>query len=199
MHYWLLTILFFVVSSWLCYEYRTTLMISLHRIGIDYIVYGLLPETLVAHRASYCWGISYSLSIVVRHFCHRYIVFGEYEGTYCASLCRTYATYSSSIIMSILSNIFITGVLGISHVYAWFFTMLWTGIYNYFMLKATWRGTGSASRSKSSDRLLGSNGSPEFISQRKPSKSDVEENLVGDYEKTSSNNHVNGEQKGWID
>ena len=170
-------------------------------------MYSILPVNLTAHRASFCWGISYSLSIIVRHFCHRYIVFGEYEGTYWASLCRTYATYSSSIVISIVSNIFITGVIGISHIYTWFFTMIWTGIYNYFMLKATWRGTttNAASRSKVNDRLLGSSSnSPDFmVSQRKPSKSDVEENLMGsDYEISSSSStssHLNGEQKGWID
>ena len=176
--------------------------------GIDYIVYAMLPEAMDAHKASYCWGISYSLSIIVRHFCHRYIVFGEYEGTYCASLCRTYATYSSSIVISIVSNMIITGVLHFSHVYAWFFTMLWMGIYNYFMLKATWRGGGAnAVWNKSSDRLIGGGGSgtsPEYA--RKASKSDVEESigLLGskDYEMThhsTSSNNLSGEQKGWKD
>ena len=163
--------------------------------GIDYIVYGILPKGLVSHRSSYCWGISYTLSIVVRHFCHRYIVFGEYEGTYCASLCRTYITYSSSIVISIVSNMSITGLLGFSHIYAWFFTMIWTGIYNYFMLKATWRGT--TTKTKSCDRLVGMTSS-DFQPQRKQSKSDVDENLLDDCE-TQSIIHSHEEQKKWRD
>ena len=41
--------------------------------------------------------------------------------------------------MSMLSNHFISEVLGFSHRDAWIITMLWTGIFNYFMLKASWR------------------------------------------------------------
>lgn len=53
---------------------------------------------------------------------------------------RTYATYSSSIIISMISNYLIVDVFEVSHLLAWFTTMIWTGIYNYFMLKATWKG-----------------------------------------------------------
>tara|TARA_A100001035_G_C27526064_1_gene383110 strand:+ start:118 stop:609 length:492 start_codon:yes stop_codon:yes gene_type:complete len=103
---------------------------------IDYVVY--LLYQLPYERATVCWGISYTLSIILRHISHRYIVFGEYEGTYCASLCRTYATYSSSIVISIITNHAIVNYCGISHRDAWIITMIWTGIYNYFMLKKSW-------------------------------------------------------------
>lgn len=107
--------------------------------GIDNAVYNIYPESL-SYRATVCWGVSYTLSIVVRHFFHRFVVFGEYEGTYGASLIRTYATYSSSIVISVVSNYIIVDVFKVPHVVAWIITMLWTGIYNYFMLKATWKG-----------------------------------------------------------
>ena len=91
-------------------------------------------------KATVCWTLSYILSIWVRHFSHRILVFGEYEGTYISSLTKTYLTYSSSIVISMITNHLIVSVFLFSHFHAWIFTMLWTGIYNYFMLKASWRG-----------------------------------------------------------
>lgn len=85
-----------------------------------------------------CWTVSYTASIMIRHTSHRYLVFGEFEGTYCASLGRTYLTYSTSIVLSMLSNHVISNTLGFSHYQAWFITMLWTGVLNYFLLKASW-------------------------------------------------------------
>jgi putative flippase GtrA len=104
---------------------------------IDYGVF--LIYWLPYERATVCWTVSYTLSIIVRHVSHRYIVFGEYEGSYCASLCRTYATYSSSIVISTISNHYFINYLLLSHRDAWVITMLWTGVYNYFMLKKSWR------------------------------------------------------------
>eukprot|EP01041_Mallomonas_annulata_P006482 gene6482-13085_t len=66
-------------------------------------------------------------------------VFGEFEGSYCQSLSRTYFTYSSSIVISMITNHLIVEVFGFSHRDAWVMTMIWIGIYNYFMLKATWK------------------------------------------------------------
>ena len=106
---------------------------------IDYCIYLIYPTTL-GFRETVCWGGSYTISIIIRHFFHRHLVFGEYEGTYCSSVARTYATYSSSIVISILTNYIIVDKLKISHMYAWLLTMLWTGIYNYIMLKMTWKG-----------------------------------------------------------
>lgn len=90
-------------------------------------------------RATVCWTISYILSIWIRHFSHRILVFGEYEGTYISSLIKTYLTYSSSIVISIITNHYIVSLFQRTHKEAWIITMLWTGIYNYFMLKASWR------------------------------------------------------------
>jgi hypothetical protein len=60
-----------------------------------------------------------------------------------------YATYSSSIVISAFSNHYIVNNLLLTHRDAWIVTMLWTGVYNYFMLKKTWRpkvdGAASAS------------------------------------------------------
>lgn len=107
--------------------------------GIEFIVYGLYPSEL-SYKTGACWGISYSLSIIVRHFSHRYLVFGEYEGSYFTSLARTYMTYSSSIVISIITNQLMVEYLLLTHWVAWLVTLLWTGIYNYFMLKSTWKG-----------------------------------------------------------
>lgn len=61
--------------------------------------------------ATICWTVSYILSIAVRHTSHRYIVFGEYEGSYWASLFRLYGAYSASIILSMCSNYFLSRIL----------------------------------------------------------------------------------------
>jgi hypothetical protein len=91
-------------------------------------------------KATICWTLSYTVSIMIRHFSHKYIVFGDYDGSYCTSLGRTYLTYSSSIVISTIANhCFMTYFL-LSHKQAWVITMLWTGLYNYFMLKRNWKG-----------------------------------------------------------
>jgi putative flippase GtrA len=105
---------------------------------IDYIISITYPPTW-GERATVCWTLSYILSIWIRHYSHRLLVFGEYEGTYCSSLSRTYFTYSSSIVISMVTNHLLVNYLFLSHRVAWIVTMLWTGIYNYFMLKSSWR------------------------------------------------------------
>lgn len=50
-------------------------------------------------KVTVCWTLSYSASICLRHVSHRYLVFGEYEGTYCQSLARVYMAYLSSIVL----------------------------------------------------------------------------------------------------
>ena len=104
---------------------------------LDFLVYTIY--TMEWERATVCWTVSYVCSIVFRHTIHRYIVFGEAEGTYCNSLGRTYMAYASSIVLSMLSNHFISDILRFSHREAWVITMLWTGIMNYFILRATWK------------------------------------------------------------
>lgn len=104
---------------------------------IDYCIF--LLYTLEWERATICWTASYTLSIFVRHFSHRLLVFGEYEGSYCMSLGRTYLTYSSSIMISMITNHLLVEFLQFAHQHAWIVTMIWTGIYNYFMLRASWR------------------------------------------------------------
>jgi hypothetical protein len=88
---------------------------------IDYSIY--LVYIFEWERATVCWTLSYTISIIVRHFSHRLLVFGEFEGTYCSSLTRTYMTYSSSIIISMLANHFIVSFLNYSHRTAWIITV----------------------------------------------------------------------------
>lgn len=122
----------FVVSGTLC---------DIIQAFIDYGIYLIYPfewET-----ATVCWTLSYTISVFIRHYSHRLLVFGEFEGSYCNSLARTYLTYSSSIVISMLTNHAIVEILNFTHQQAWLFTMIWTGIYNYFMLKASWRKPGT--------------------------------------------------------
>lgn len=104
---------------------------------IDYFLYSIY--TFPWERATVCWTLSYIASIFVRHSSHRVLVFGEFEGSYCYSLSRTYFTYSSTIVISMITNHIIVEILLFSHRDAWLITMLWTGLYNYFMLKASWK------------------------------------------------------------
>jgi hypothetical protein len=104
-----------------------------------------------------CWTLSYTASIMIRHTSHRYIVFGDFEGSYCASLGRTYLTYSTSIVLSMVSNHVISNTLQFSHYQAWFITMLWTGILNYFLLKASWNAKSRDKVSNTDDRDVENN------------------------------------------
>jgi hypothetical protein len=87
------------------------------------IDYGIsLVYFLEWEKATVCWTLSYTLSIWIRHSSHRILVFGDYEGTYIASLLRTYFTYSSSIVISMFSNHIFTSVFLLSHREAWIIT-----------------------------------------------------------------------------
>ena len=112
----------FVLSGAIC---------DIIQFGMDRAIYHIY--TYEWERSTVCWTLSYTLSVFVRHYSHMRLVVGEYDGTYCSSLTRTYATYSSSIILSVITNHMITTNLGMSHLHAWIITMLWTGIYNYFI------------------------------------------------------------------
>jgi hypothetical protein len=87
---------FFAVSGALC---------DIVQAFIDYGIYSVYPFEW--EKTTMCWTVSYTASVIVRHFSHRLLVFGEYEGSYCSSLCRTYLTYASSIVMSMVTNHFI--------------------------------------------------------------------------------------------
>lgn len=104
---------------------------------IDYFIYKLYVFDEYG-RATVCWTLSYSISIFIRHYSHRIIVFGDYEGSYCNSLTRTYLTYSSSIVLSMICNHLLVRFGHLTHRDAWIVTMIWTGVYNYFLLKANW-------------------------------------------------------------
>ncbi len=145
--YKLPTYFWFVVSGAICDTLQALL---------DYFVSIIYPWEW--EKATVCWTTSYVLSIAIRHSSHRLIVFGEYEGTYWNSLGRTYAAYSSSIILSILTNNLLANSMGFSHRAAWIITMLWTGIYNYFILKNSWK-----SANKGGDNTIGANGSDKAL------------------------------------
>jgi putative flippase GtrA len=101
-------------------------------------------------KVTVCWTVSYILSIAVRHTSHKYLVFGEYEGTYFDSLLRTYCAYSTSIFLSMLTNSLLVNFLNCPHLVAWFLTMIWTGVYNYCVLKSVWRSNSSIAPSLAS-------------------------------------------------
>jgi hypothetical protein len=90
-------------------------------------------------KVTVCWTLSYCASICVRHISHRYLVFGEYEGTYCQSLSKVYLAYLSSIILSTICNHSLVNYVGLAHRTAWLSTMIWIGVFNYFALKNVWR------------------------------------------------------------
>lgn len=94
--------------------------------------------------ASICWATTFFLSVVARHSSHRYLVFGDYVGGYWASLGRMYGGYSIIIVLSTIFNILMTRVATLSHYGAWIFTLLWTGVANYFILKKLWSFGGKA-------------------------------------------------------
>ena len=129
---------------------------------IDYGIY--VVYIFEWERSTVCWTLSDMIRIIIRYFSHRLLVFGEFEGTYCSSLTRTYMTYSSSIVISMLTNHLIVSLLNYSHRTAWVITMLWTGIYNYFMLKASW-----GRKSQTSNLSCGTDATKSAVSVKVPS------------------------------
>jgi hypothetical protein len=101
--------------------------------------------------ASTCWSISFTISIAFRHTTHRYLVFGNYVGGYYRSLIRMYTGYSVSIILSTIFNQLLTRSANIPHYVAYLFTLFWTGIVNYFMLKRLWSFGGSVTSSSTAN------------------------------------------------
>ena len=94
-----------------------------------------------------CWLIGFGLSIVVRHSSHRYLTFGAYVGGYWRSLGRMYGGYSISIALSTAFNV-VMARMGVPHYVAFVFTLLWTGIVNYFILKRLWSFGGNGGGAK---------------------------------------------------
>merc|ERR1719416_218964 len=74
-----------------------------------------------------------------------------YVGGYHNSLIRMYGGYSISIILSTIANFIMTEWYAVPHYVAWIFTLLWTGVVNYFMLKKLWSFGGSATGSKNNN------------------------------------------------
>lgn len=142
--------------------------------GIDYLIYSFLDVWLEEGRSTASWTLSYTLSIMLRHQSHRLLVFGDYEGGYFLSLTRTYMTYSSAIVVSMMANHFLVGYFKLSYRYAWFATMIFTGIYNYFTLRATWRV-----KKEPAPPTINSLGSPKSSRDRKDSVEVVSKNGKG--------------------
>jgi len=95
---------------------------------------------------SVCWVLGFGLSIIARHTSHRYFVFGMYVGGYYHSLCRMYGGYSFNIVM--------TKSYHVPHYVAWVFTLLWTGVVNYFILKKLWSFGVTTSTTTSDKRVM---------------------------------------------
>lgn len=102
-----------------------------------YIVSVLYVSTW--EKPTVCWTVSYILSIWARHTSHRILVFGEFEGTYLSSVIRMYLTYGSSIVFSTILSHVLSSWFMLSHSQALVCTVLPTGLYNYFMIRNTWK------------------------------------------------------------
>ena len=119
---------------------------DLIQLFIDLLIHILLG----IQNPSICWILGFSLSILVRHSSHRYLVFGMYVGGYQNSLIRMYGGYSISIILSTIANYIMTDWYHVPHYVAWVFTLLWTGVVNYFILKKLWSFGGNNNSSNMS-------------------------------------------------
>mmetsp|Transcript_9531 Transcript_9531/g.10512 ORF Transcript_9531/g.10512 Transcript_9531/m.10512 type:complete len:317 (+) Transcript_9531:106-1056(+) len=115
----------FIMSGFIC---------DVIQFGIDIALFHLLH----IQGSSLCWLLGFSLSIIVRHTSHRYLVFGNYVGGYCHSLMKMYAGYSIILVLSTLFNLVLTHLVRMQHYTAWIITLIWTNIVNYFLLKQLW-------------------------------------------------------------
>lgn len=104
------------------------------QLAFDY----MLHKFLNVQDPTICWTTSFVMSVVFRHSSHRYLVFGDYVGGYWVSLIRMYAGYSIIIVLSTVVNLCLTRLTELSHYLAWFITIFWSGITNYFILKRLW-------------------------------------------------------------
>ena len=78
----------FMISGFMCDCFQAIL---------DYII--SILYTFEYEKITVCWMLSYCGSICLRHISHKYLVFGDYEGTYCQSLSKVYLAYLSSIVI----------------------------------------------------------------------------------------------------
>jgi hypothetical protein len=119
-----------------CFYMLSGALCDVLQFGMDW----MLHSSRLIQDDSLCWAVGFFLSVVFRHSSHRYLVFGKYMGGYYKSLCRMYAAYSIIIVLSTLFHrvIMTIQVAFFSHTAAWFLTLAWTGVANYFILKKVW-------------------------------------------------------------
>merc|ERR1712022_98063 len=86
-----------------------------------------------------CWALSFTLSIALRHTSHKILVFGHYSGTYCRSLLHMYGAYAFTIVASIAVNYIVFHWLQTQHYVAYGSTAIFSGVFNYFVLKSIWK------------------------------------------------------------
>ncbi|MGK3733623.1 MAG: putative flippase GtrA [Bacillariaceae sp.] len=122
---------------------------------VQFIIYATF-YWLIINDPSLCWMTSFFGSIVFRHTSHRYLVFGNYIGSYWNSLIKMYLGYSIIIIISTIFNIIMTKYVKVPHLIAWFITLLWTGVVNYFILKKIWSWDGTSSTTSTTSKGVSS-------------------------------------------
>jgi len=120
---------------------------------VQFILYILLYYWLIKD-ASLCWMLSFFASVIFRHTSHRYLVFGDYVGGYYSSLGKMYIGYSIIIVLSTIFNLVMTKFVKVQHMIAWFITLLWTGIVNYFILKKIWSLGGNNDNNQQHEKTL---------------------------------------------
>lgn len=152
---------FFVLSGASCDVVQLILDMGLHFwIGIE--------------KAMICWFGGFFLSIIVRHTFHRYLVFGAHVGGYFGSLARMYLGYSISLILSTVFDYVMVDMSGLPHYVAWAVTLLWTGAFNYFMLKRCWKIGGAPAKEKDCDAREKDYDETEIVTLPPLSESDVD-------------------------
>jgi hypothetical protein len=156
---------------------------------IDYCISSVYTSEFA--KETVCWTLSYTLSIVLRHSSHRLLVFGDYEGSYCMSLTRTYMAYSSAIVISMFANHQLVAFFGFERREAWVLTMLFTGIYNFFILKASWRVINKATGTKSAEEQQAM-----LRESRERAANNAVENGDGSNGNSNSNSNGNGNRSG---
>jgi hypothetical protein len=78
-----------------------------------------------------------------------------------------YAGYSIIIVISTVFNVVMTRDLKFSHYFAWFITLLWTGVVNYFILKYLWNFGSSNSVSGGNNMPMAQKGTSNIKSPRR--------------------------------
>jgi len=110
------------------------------------------PKPSLTFALSY--ALSYLTSVIWQHMLNRWLVFPAANDDFCESLLQTYVVYGCSLIGTSIIGSAIISITNISPEIVLFITLPLAGLSNYFLLKALFERTSTASLQNSQEELI---------------------------------------------